>query len=86
MFHIVSDNTATIRELRTDFRAVKRRIEQHGQVVITDRGQPSYVIKRLKEEQKKKAPIPNYYARLLKRQPVSLTGDDTRKFWDEERE
>lgn len=86
MFHIVGDNTATIRELRTDFRAVKRKIEQHGQVVITDRGQPSYVINLLQRNPKKKAPVPNYYTRLLKRQPVPLTSDATRKFWEEERE
>lgn len=86
MFHKMSEPTATIRELRTDFRAVKRRIEQHGQVVITDHGQPTYVIKPLPEEPKKKAPLPDYYARLLKRQPTSLSVDATRQFWDEERE
>jgi antitoxin (DNA-binding transcriptional repressor) of toxin-antitoxin stability system len=80
------ENTATIRELRTDFRAVKRRIEQHGQVVITDHGQPSYVIRPLSEEPKKKAPLPDYYARLLKRQPTPLSKDATRRFWEEERE
>lgn len=29
------ETTATIREFRTDFRAVKRKIEQGGEVVIT---------------------------------------------------
>ena len=82
----MSGNTATIRELRTDFRAVKRRIEQHGQVVITDHGQPAYVIKPLPEEPQKKTPLPDYYARLLKRQPDSLSIDETRQFWEEERE
>lgn len=86
MFHEMSENTATIRELRTDFRAVKRRIEQHGQVVITDRGQPAYVITPLPEKPKIKAPLPDYYARLLKRQPASLSIDATRRFWEEERE
>lgn len=81
----MSDNTATIRELRTDFRAVKRRIEQHGQVVITDHGQPAYVITSVPEEPKKKLPLPDYYARLLKRQPAALPADATRKFWEEER-
>ncbi|HEV2330940.1 MAG TPA: type II toxin-antitoxin system Phd/YefM family antitoxin [Verrucomicrobiae bacterium] len=80
----MSDNIATIRELRTDFRAVKRRIEQHGQVVITDHGQPAYVIKSLPQESKKKAPLPDYYARLLTRQRSALSADATRQFWDEE--
>ncbi len=82
----MSENTATIRELRTDFRAVKRRIEQHGQVVITDHGQPAYVIRPLLEEPKKKATLPDYYARLLQRQPIPLSPDATRQFWEEERE
>jgi antitoxin (DNA-binding transcriptional repressor) of toxin-antitoxin stability system len=86
MFHKMNENTATIRELRTDFRAVKRRIEQHGQVVITDRGQPAYLIKLVPEEPRKKANLPDYYARLLKRQPTSLSIDETRQFWEEERE
>jgi len=86
MFHTMSNQTATIRELRTDFRAVKRRIEQHGQVVITDHGQPAYVIKPLTQVPKKRAPLPDYYARLLKRQPTSLSVEATCQFWEEERE
>ena len=86
LFHIVRDNTATIRELRIDFRAVKRKIEQHGQVVITDHGQPAYIIKPLVAEgPKKKSPLPDYYARLLKRQPTALSTNATRQFWQEER-
>lgn len=85
MFHSVSENTATIRELRTDFRAVKRRIEQHGQVLITDHGQPAYIIKALPAQQQQKAPLPDYYARLLKRQPTALSADATHQFWEEER-
>jgi len=86
MFHMKTETTATIRELRLDFRAVKRRIEQHGQVVITDRGLPSYVISALPEESKKQLPLPDYYSRLLKRQPTPLSLEATRQFWEEERE
>lgn len=85
----MSANVATIRELRADFRSVKRRIEQHGEVVITDRGEPVYVIcviKPLPAPPKKHAPAPNYYARLLKRQPKALTAEATRRFWDDERQ
>jgi antitoxin (DNA-binding transcriptional repressor) of toxin-antitoxin stability system len=86
MFHKMSENTATIRQLRTDFRAVKRRMEEHGQVVITDRGQPAYIIKPLPQEPKTRAPLPDYYGRLLKRQPTQLSDEATRQFWEEERE
>jgi antitoxin (DNA-binding transcriptional repressor) of toxin-antitoxin stability system len=81
----VSENTATIRELRTDFRSVKRRIEQHGEVVITDHGEPAYVIKPLPLKPKSPSPLPDYLARLSKRQPKALSPEATRQFWEEER-
>jgi antitoxin (DNA-binding transcriptional repressor) of toxin-antitoxin stability system len=85
MFHRMSTNAATIRELRTDFRSVKRKIEQHGEVTITDHGQPSYVLKSLPPPIKMKASARDYYARLLKRQPKALSPKETRQFWEEER-
>ncbi len=85
MFHTMSANTATIRELRTDFRSVRRRIQEHGEVVITDHGEPAYVIKSLPPARRKSAPLPDYYARLLKRQPKPLSAEASREFWEEER-
>lgn len=81
----MSAKTATIRELRTDFRSVKRRIEQHGEVVITDHGEPAYLIKSLPQSPSKSASPPDYYARLLKRQPKAVSAEATRQFWEEER-
>jgi antitoxin (DNA-binding transcriptional repressor) of toxin-antitoxin stability system len=52
--------TVTIRQLRTDFRSVKRSIEQHGEVVVTDHGEPAFVIKLLPAPAKKRAPLPDY--------------------------
>lgn len=85
MFHGVSANTATIRELRVDFRAVKRRIEEHGEVVITDHGEPAYVIRVMPTSTHRHRPLPDYYGRLLKRQPTPLSAEETRQFWEEER-
>jgi antitoxin (DNA-binding transcriptional repressor) of toxin-antitoxin stability system len=86
MFHTVSEKTASIRELRTDFRSVKRRLEEHGEIVITDHGEPAYVIKPLPVSPKKRvAPVPDYYSRLLKRQPHALSSEETRRFWEDER-
>jgi antitoxin (DNA-binding transcriptional repressor) of toxin-antitoxin stability system len=82
----MSANAATIRELRTDFRSVKRKIEQHGEVTITDRGEPAYVLKSLPQPIKTKAPPRDYYARLLKRQPKPISSKETRQFWEEERD
>jgi len=56
MFHMNAD-TATSRELRTDFRSVKRRIEQHGEVVVTDHNEPAYVIKSLPAPAKKRSTL-----------------------------
>jgi antitoxin (DNA-binding transcriptional repressor) of toxin-antitoxin stability system len=81
----VNANTATIRELRTDFRAVRRRIEEHGEVVITDRGEPAYAIRPLPTSPRQRNPLPDYYARLRKRQPSPLSGEQTRRLWEEER-
>ena len=79
-------NTTTIRELRTDFRSVKRRIEQHGEIVITDHGEPAYLLRPVHESSRKKiASAPDYYARLLKRQPQPLSAKATRQFWQDER-
>jgi antitoxin (DNA-binding transcriptional repressor) of toxin-antitoxin stability system len=78
-------DTATIRELRTNFRSVKRKIEQHGEVVITDHGEPAYVLKSVPRQTKKSSPAPDYYARLQKRQPKALTVEETREFWEQER-
>jgi antitoxin (DNA-binding transcriptional repressor) of toxin-antitoxin stability system len=82
----MSDATATIRELRTNFKAVKRKIEQHGKVTITDNGVPSYTITAAPPVQmQKRPPLPNYYARLLKRRPKPLTAEQARALHEENR-
>jgi antitoxin (DNA-binding transcriptional repressor) of toxin-antitoxin stability system len=81
----MSTATATIRELRTDFRAVKRKIEQHGEIIITDNGEPTYVMKPAVKPPAKQAPLPDYYTRVLKRQPRPMTAPETRRFHEENR-
>ena len=67
--------TASIRELRTNFRAVKLKVEEFGEVVITDNGEASFVLRRLSgpSVRNKRAPLPDYYARLLEQrsEPIS---------------
>jgi hypothetical protein len=72
-------------ELRTNFRSVKRKIEQHGELVITDRGEPAYVLKPVIRPAPKHARPFDYYARLLKRQPKPMPEAETRRFWEDER-
>jgi antitoxin (DNA-binding transcriptional repressor) of toxin-antitoxin stability system len=82
----MSTATATIRELRTDFRAVKRKLEQHGSLVITDNGVPRYEMKPLTSQRNGRvSSMPDYMARLRKRQPKPMTAEATRRFWEEER-
>lgn len=81
----MSDPTATIRELRTDFRSIKRKLEQHGEILITDHGEPAYLIKPLPRKMDLPARMPDYLARLLKRQPKPLSSAETLQFWEEER-
>jgi hypothetical protein len=78
-------NRATIRELRTDFRSVKRKIEQFGEIIITDRGAEAYLLKSLPPKPKPSLRLPDYYRRVVKRQPKPLSAEATRRFWEEER-
>jgi antitoxin (DNA-binding transcriptional repressor) of toxin-antitoxin stability system len=79
------ETTATIRELRTDFRAVKRKIEQYGEIVITDNGAPAYLLKLLPRKPKDRPPLPDYYARLLEQRPQPMSNQETKEFWEEAR-
>jgi hypothetical protein len=76
---------ATIRELRTDFRAVKRKLEQHGTLIITDNGVPRYEMKPLAQRRNGVPLLPDYMARLRKRQPKPMSAEATRRFWEAER-
>ena len=77
--------TVTIRELRTDFRSVKRKVEEFGKVTITDNGEPAYVMEPVAPKLKQRRPLPDYMARLLKRQPKPMSEKETQEFWDYER-
>lgn len=82
----MSTATASIRELRTDFRSVKRKIEQHGKITITDNGVPSYELKPVvKQDKPSRVPMPDYYARVMRRQPRAMTEEETRRFHEENR-
>ncbi len=55
------------------------------EVMITDHGEPAYVLKALPQPVKLKASARDYHARLLQRQPKALSPKETRRFWEEER-
>lgn len=76
--------TATIRELRLNFGAVRRKVEEAGSVVITDNGIPSYLIKALPKQKNKRPALPDYAAHLA-RQSRPLTAEETRALHQENR-
>ena len=84
----MSTATVSLRELRTNLRAVKRKMERHGQITITSRGEPLFVLHPAPAAPPKSAPWPNmpdYYARLLRRQPKPMSEAETRRFHEENR-
>lgn len=81
----MSTATASIRELRTDFRAVKRKLEEFGRVTITDNGEPAYVMEPVAPKPKQRQPLPDYMACLLAQRPEPISEEATRKFWEYER-
>ncbi len=78
-------DSVTIRDLRTNFRSVKRKIEHHGEVIITDNGVPSYLLRALPQQPRTVRPLPDYMARLRKQRAVPMSAAATRKFWEAER-
>lgn len=81
----MSAPTVTVRELRTDFRSVKRKIEQFGMVTITDNGVPSFDMTPTAKRPRKRRPLPDYYARLQEEQPIPLTAEQARRLHEENR-
>jgi antitoxin (DNA-binding transcriptional repressor) of toxin-antitoxin stability system len=75
---------ATIRELRLNFRAVKRKIEEHGSIIITDNGVPSFQLSPIKPSLRGGEPLPDYYARLVK-QRTKISRDEGRTLHEENR-
>ena len=81
----MAKSTVTIRELRTDFRSVKRKLEEFGEVIVTDRGEPAYELKPLSKKSPEPQKVTDYYARLLEQRPLPMSLKETQNFWEDER-
>jgi antitoxin (DNA-binding transcriptional repressor) of toxin-antitoxin stability system len=64
--------TATIRDLRTRFPAVRRLLELEGEVVVTERGKPVLVLRGYEAPARTPAVKVQYYARLRRRMRSAL--------------
>jgi antitoxin (DNA-binding transcriptional repressor) of toxin-antitoxin stability system len=71
--------TASIRDLRTQFPKVRRLLEQEGEIIITDRGQPVVVLRPYAPPPRATAKALDYYARLRRRMPRPLSAKARRE-------
>jgi hypothetical protein len=71
MIHIVA--TATIRALRTRFPHLKALLAREGEIVITDRGRPAYLLRPYTPPPPAVVQPVDYFARLKSRQPRPLS-------------
>ena len=76
---------ATIRDLRTKFPRLKQVLAREGEVLVTDRGRPAYVLRTYSPPPRKNVPAVDYLARLKSRQPRPLSAAASRALDDHER-
>jgi hypothetical protein len=71
MIHIVT--SATVRALRTRFPRLKALLAREGEIVITDRGRPAYLLRVYNEPPPAGVEPVDYFERLKLRQPRPLS-------------
>jgi antitoxin (DNA-binding transcriptional repressor) of toxin-antitoxin stability system len=74
--------TATIRDLRTKFPEVRRLVETNGEVVVTERGKPRFLLRPFHKQPSKRVPAVDFYKRLVTRMPKMLTEKQSRAIDD----
>jgi hypothetical protein len=77
--------TTTVRELRGSFPKVKKMIETEGSVIVSDYGEPKYLITLYSPPPKGKPPTKDYLARLKKFQPLPMSAASSDALRDENR-
>ncbi|MBI4703218.1 MAG: type II toxin-antitoxin system Phd/YefM family antitoxin [Deltaproteobacteria bacterium] len=78
--------TATIRDLRTRFPRIKDLIASDGEVIVTDRGRPAYLLRPYAAPSATRAAPVDYYARLAARQSQPLRAAAARALDEADRE
>ncbi|MES2693237.1 MAG: hypothetical protein V4773_07165, partial [Verrucomicrobiota bacterium] len=63
----------TVRELRGSFPKVKKLVETEGAVIVSDRGEPKYLLTLYTPPPKKAPARKDYIARLKKFQPQPMS-------------
>jgi antitoxin (DNA-binding transcriptional repressor) of toxin-antitoxin stability system len=70
--------TATVRDLRTKFPKVRHLIETKGEVIVTERGEPRFLLRPYQAKSPRKAPAVDFYKRVVARMPKMLTEKQSR--------
>ena len=76
MIHVMV--VATVRDLRTRFPRIKQLIAREGEVIVTDRGRPSYMLRAYVARRSTRAAKIDYFARLKAHQPRPLSPETSR--------
>ena len=78
--------TASIRDLRNHFPKIKKIVESHGEVIVTDKGQPKYKLTLFTPGQPEKTgPAKDYIARLRRYQLRPISAAAAKSLHDENR-
>ena len=77
MIHIMAK--VTIRDLRTRFPRLRQILAQEGEIVVTDRGRPAYVLRSYNPPPARERVAIDYFARLRSRQPRRISARAARE-------
>lgn len=75
----------TVRELRGSFPKVKKLVETEGAVIVSDHGEPKYLLTLYTPPPKKAPASKDYMARLKKFQPQPMTAAAAKSLHEENR-
>jgi len=70
--------TASVRDLRTKFPKIRHLIETKGEVIVTERGEPRFLLRPYQARPSRRAPAVDFYKRLIARMPKMLTEEQSR--------
>ena len=70
--------TATIRDLRTKFPKIRHLVETKGEVIVTERGKPRFLLRPYQARPSIGPPAVDFYERLVARMPKRLTERQSR--------
>lgn len=85
VIHSCLTMSASIRDLRNRFPKVRKLVESHGEVILTEKGKPRYRLTHYTPENTTSPPPVDYWARLNSYQPRAMTKAQSRALHDENR-